>query len=70
MDRAINWKLEIFGSHGINPHRYPALLAMITAGKLKSERLVGKRISLDEVPEALTKMDQFEGVRVTVIDQF
>jgi len=70
MDRVIAWELEILGSHGIQAHRYPPLLAMIEAGKLQPEKLVGKRIRLDEAPEGLAKMDQFEGVGVTVIDRF
>ena len=70
MSRVIAHELEILGSHGMQPHRYPALLAMIAAGKLNPERLIGKRISLDQAPEELIGMSNFQGVGVTVINRF
>jgi len=70
MDTVIARELEIFGSHGMQAHRYPALLEMILRGKLHPERLVGKRIGLEEAPEALAAMGSFSGIGVTVIDRF
>lgn len=68
MDKIIANELEILGSHGMQAHRYPALLAMIAAGKLAPAKLVGERITLAEAPAALANMDAFRGVGVTVID--
>jgi alcohol dehydrogenase len=70
MDRVIGWELEILGSHGMQAFRYQAMMAMIETGKLAPERLVGKRISLDEAPAALMNMDKFEGLGISVITQF
>jgi alcohol dehydrogenase len=70
MAKVIANELEILGSHGIQAHRYPQLLAMIEAGKLHPEKLVGRTIRLDEAADELVKMDQFGGVGVTVIDRF
>ncbi|MFZ6026247.1 MAG: zinc-dependent alcohol dehydrogenase family protein [Chloroflexota bacterium] len=70
MARVIANELEILGSHGMQAHRYPELLAMIEAAKLNPQKLVGKRITLDEAAGKLVKMDQFTGVGVTVIDSF
>ncbi len=70
MDRVIADELEILGSHGMQAHRYDAMLAMIASGQLRPELLVGQRISLDEAPAALADLNSFRGAGVTVIDRF
>ena len=70
MDQVIANELEIIGSHGMQAHKYPELLAMIRAGKLHPEKLVGRTIRLEDAPEALTTMDRHTGTGVTVIDRF
>jgi alcohol dehydrogenase len=70
MDKVIAKELEILGSHGMQAYKYPALLAMIQAGKLSPQKLVGKRISLEESLDELVKMDRFDGIGVKVIDRF
>lgn len=66
----IAWELEVLGSHGMQAHRYPEMLAMIKAGKLRPELLIHKTITLAESIDALMNMPKFEGVGVTVIDRF
>ena len=70
MDKVIAKELEILGSHGMQAYKYPALLAMIQAGKLSPQKLVGKRISLEESLDELANMDSFTGIGVKVIDRF
>ena len=70
MANVIANELEILGSHGMQAFRYQPMLAMIEAGRLKPDLLVGRRIALIEAPEALTSMDSFKGVGVTVVDRF
>ena len=70
MDRVIGWELELYGSHGMQAHRYGAMLDMVRNGRLSPDRLVGKRITLDEAPEALMQMDRFAGVGATVVTRF
>jgi len=60
-------ELEILGSHGMQAHRYPQMLEMISAGKLHPEKLIGKTINLDQGAEALVSMDGFHGTGVTII---
>jgi len=69
MDKVIANELEIFGSHGMQAHRYPAMLEMIRTGKLSPEKLIGKTIALEESLDELVAMDGFRGVGVTVIDR-
>jgi alcohol dehydrogenase len=46
------------------------MMEMIRTGKLKPEFLVGKRIGLDDAPQALMAMGGFEGIGIGVIDRF
>lgn len=70
MDRVIGWELEILGSHGMQAHRYGAMLAMIHSGALAPEQLVGARIDLAAAVPALMAMDRFEMQGATVITAF
>ena len=70
MGRVIADELEIVGSHGIQAHRYDDILAMILAGRFAPERLIGRRIGLEESIQVLTTMDRFQENGVVVIDRF
>ena len=70
MSKVIANELEILGSHGMQAHRYGAMLAMIQLGKLAPEKLIGRRITLEESVQALINMDKFEGAGVTVVTKF
>jgi alcohol dehydrogenase len=70
MAKVIAHELEILGSHGMQAHRYGAMLAMIETGKLHPERLIGDRIDLARSIEALTGMDTFKSIGVTVVTSF
>jgi len=70
MDQVIANELEILGSHGMQAHKYPEMLAMIQAGKLHPEKLIGRTIRLEDAPAALATMDRHTGTGVTVIDRF
>jgi alcohol dehydrogenase len=56
MDRVIAWELELYGSHGMAAHEYPAMLDAVAAGVLRPDRLVTRTIALDEAPEALAAL--------------
>jgi alcohol dehydrogenase len=70
MAKVIGKELEILGSHGMQAHRYGAMLDMIGSGKLDPSRLVGDKIALADAPEALMNMDKFQSVGATVITTF
>ncbi|GAA2754974.1 alcohol dehydrogenase catalytic domain-containing protein [Actinopolymorpha rutila] len=56
MDRVVAYELDVVGSHGLPAHEYPAMLGLVTAGRLRPDRLVGKLIDLADVPNALAAM--------------
>lgn len=70
MSKVIAHELEILGSHGMQAHRYDALFAMIEAGKLAPEKLIGRTITLEQSIDALMNMDKFETAGVTVVTEF
>jgi alcohol dehydrogenase len=70
MGPVIARELEILGSHGVAAREYPAMLALITGGRLAPERLVARTITLGDVPAALPRMGKFEHTGITVIDRF
>lgn len=70
MGQVIAHELELYGSHGIQAHDYPAMMQMIESGALYPEQLITRTISLDETPEELMQMDNFKHIGVTIIDPF
>lgn len=68
MDLVVAHELEILGSHGMAAHEYPAMLAAIAAGRIDPRPLVGRRISLDEAPAALTGMTAGTQPGMTVME--
>jgi alcohol dehydrogenase len=69
MDLAIARELEIHGTHGMAARDYPAMLEMITAGRLSPGLLTSAVIGLDDAPAALAAMDRpTAGGGVTIID--
>jgi alcohol dehydrogenase len=70
MDQVLAKELEILGSHGMQAHRYPEMLAMIKTGRLRPKRLVGRTVSLEESIGILVGMDRFDETGVTVINKF
>lgn len=58
MDRVIAHELEIYGSHGMAAHEYPAMLALVGDGTLRPDRLVGDVLTLEQAGVALAAMDR------------
>ena len=67
MDTVVAHELEVIGSHGMQAYRYEAMFGMIATKKLNPQALIGKIISLQEAPKALTEMDKYSQPGVTVI---
>ena len=63
-------QISLMGTRGIAAARFPALLAMVEAGRLDISRLITRRIPLEQAGEALSAMDGYTGTGVTVIDSF
>jgi alcohol dehydrogenase len=68
MDRVIAWELEVYGSHGMAAHEYPAMLAAVADGSLDPSRLVERVVGLDEAADALAALGAgTAGAGITVV---
>jgi alcohol dehydrogenase len=70
MAKVISHELEIYGSHGMQAHRYDAMFAMLKSGRLAPQKLVGKTINLEQSIPALMNMNRFENIGVTIVTEF
>lgn len=70
MARVIAHELEIRGSHGLQAHVYPRMLAEIAGGKIDPSKLIGRGVSLQAAIELLVTEQAFADAGVTVIDRF
>lgn len=70
MGRVIAYELEIRGSHGMSATDYPAMLDMVSSGKLSPQKLIGRSIALSESPRVLAEMDDFRSLGITLIEDF
>jgi alcohol dehydrogenase len=68
--RIIAYELELKGSHGMQAHRYSAMLGMILAGRVSPGDLISHRISLSEAPAALMQLPSATQRGITVITDF
>jgi alcohol dehydrogenase len=69
MDLVIARELEIYGSHGMAAHEYPAMLALVADATLRPDLLVGTVIGLADAGPALAAMDGASATAgLTVID--
>ena len=70
MEQVISKELQIFGSHGMQASKYDDMITKVCSGELKPGLLIGKKISLDEVPKEMELMNDFGSKGITVIDKF
>lgn len=70
MGLVIAKELQVMGSHGMQAHRYGAMLDLIQTGRLQPQRLVERTIPLTQAPATLAAMDTFRSPGITVINDF
>lgn len=70
MEKVIANELHIVGSHGFQAVHFSELFDLVISSEIDLKMLVGKKISLDQVPLELENMDHFNSKGITIIDQF
>ncbi|MBT8320182.1 MAG: zinc-dependent alcohol dehydrogenase family protein [Eudoraea sp.] len=70
MSKLIAHELEILGSHGMQAAKYPEMFQLIADKGIDLSKMIGKKVSLSEVPELLPKLNTTTQAGVTVIDRF
>lgn len=67
MDRVVAHELRIYGSHGMQAHRYDALFALMASGRFDPSRLIGRTVTLAESIDVLVTMDRPSTAGITVV---
>eukprot|EP00668_Euglena_longa_P001532 GGOE01001814.1.p1 GENE.GGOE01001814.1~~GGOE01001814.1.p1 ORF type:complete len:209 (+),score=19.16 GGOE01001814.1:339-965(+) len=70
MARVAAWELEIIGSHGISASSMPAILDMVSEGRLNPECLIGREVTLEEGAAAIMEMDAASPAGIVMITRF
>ena len=70
LHEAIKKELTLLGSHGMQAHRYDAMLSFVADKAIPIGRLVGDRIPLAGASAALAAMTDFSPVGVTIVEPF
>jgi len=70
MDLVVANELEIFGSHGMQAHKYPDMFKLINSENVKLEKLITQRVTLEEAADFLPIMNTFEHNGITIINSF
>ncbi|WP_254524025.1 zinc-dependent alcohol dehydrogenase family protein [Natrinema caseinilyticum] len=63
-------ELDFHGSYGMPLNRYDELFRLIERGTLDPQKIIGQTLSLEEAPETLASMDDYETVGIPVITEF
>ena len=70
MHKLIAHELEILGSHGMQTAKYPEMFRFIQENGIDLSKMIGKKISLSQVPEHLPSLNKAIQPGITIIDNF
>jgi alcohol dehydrogenase len=70
MEKVIADELHIIGSHGFQAAHFSELLDLVMSDKIDLKMLIGKKISLEQVPSEIENMDHFNSKGITIINRF
>jgi len=70
VDEITRWEIDVLGSRGMPPTDYDELLGLLEAGTLDPSLLVGREVSLADVPERLAAMTDYgtDGIEVVTFE--
>ena len=70
VDAMVMGEQEFVGSFGMPPHEYEEIFSMMEQGKIDPGKIVSDTITLDEVPETIASMGDYDTVGIPVCDEF
>jgi D-arabinose 1-dehydrogenase-like Zn-dependent alcohol dehydrogenase len=69
-DAMVMQEIEMVTSFGMPPSRYDEVLQMVERGRLDPGAIVSEKISLDELPDTLAAMGEYETTGIPVVTDF
>lgn len=70
VDTMVTDEREFHGSYGMPPHEYDEIFSMMEAGTIDPGKIVSETISLDEVPDTVASMGEYDTVGIPVCNEF
>ena len=70
MDKVIAHELEILGSHGMQAAKYPEMFQFIEEARIDLSKMIGRKVSLSQVPDLLPNLNTATQAGITIIDNF
>lgn len=70
IDLIVQSEIQLIGSIGMPPSKYPNMLMMVENRKLNPELLITEKISLEEAPNVFEKMSHFQNIGITVVNKW
>ncbi|WP_257350415.1 zinc-dependent alcohol dehydrogenase family protein [Pseudalkalibacillus decolorationis] len=70
IDLIVQSEIQLVGSLGMPPSKYPTMLRMVETGKLNPEALITDKISLEGAPGVFEQMSNFQNIGVTVVNKW
>ncbi|WP_433631633.1 zinc-dependent alcohol dehydrogenase family protein [Halomicrococcus sp. NG-SE-24] len=69
-DAMVMKEIDFLGSFGMQPPRYDEIFRMVERGTLTPSAVVSETVTLDDVPDRLAAMTNFETMGIPVVDEF
>jgi alcohol dehydrogenase len=70
VDNMVMDEREFYGSFGMPPNEYDEIFRMMERGKIDPGKIVTETVSLDEVPDMIEGMGDYQTVGIPVCNQF
>jgi alcohol dehydrogenase len=61
---------EFYGSFGMPPNEYGEIFRMMERGTIDPGRIVSETIALEDLPETVASMGDYDTVGITVVTEF
>jgi alcohol dehydrogenase len=70
VDTIVMDEREFIGSFGMPPHEYEEIFSMMEQDKIDPGKIVSETVALDDVPDVIASMDDYDTVGIPVCDEF
>ena len=70
IDRMVTMELQLVASLGMPASRYPTMLQMVAAKKLRPADMITETVPLGEASRVLEEMTNFQNVGMSVVNEY
>ena len=70
IDTIVTDEREFYGSYGMPPHEYPEIFQMMEGGKIDPGKIVTETCALEDIPDIMEGMGDYETLGIPVCTEF